>query len=236
MRYLLLTRPHEDSERLARLSQIQGYDPIIEPLLTPIYLEDKIVVPGHLQSVLITSKQALKSLTRLPEFPVFQKIELICAGEKTAELAQEVGIQKVFVAGEAVDQMMTWIKDNRTLARGPFLYLHGDVVTKDIRTHLEESGYQVLTQKIYEMVEAQTFSSQTLDLIQRKIFHGITFFSPRTARIFVSMAHKFKLETCFSKTYAFCLSSAVAQEIEVFSWQGIEIAKSPTEAALMELL
>lgn len=236
MQYLLLTRPQEDSEQLALRIQEKGYVPIIAPLLTPIYLESPIVVPDHLQSLLVTSKQALKSLEISPQLSFFQKIELICVGEKTGDIAKKMGFQNVSIAGENVEQMLGWIKNNKTSKSESFLYLHGDVVTKDIRFSLAETGFHVLTQQLYKMEEAQIFPPETFELMQGNVFYGITFFSPRTARIFVNMALKFKLEDYFSKTYALCLSREIAAEINIFPWKEIKVAKSPTQDALMELL
>ncbi|MEB3702973.1 Uroporphyrinogen-III synthase [Candidatus Bealeia paramacronuclearis] len=236
MQYFLLTRPQEDSERLVPFLEMKGYTPIIEPLLHPVYLKDFILTPPELQAIIVTSKHALKSLEASQKLALFEKTPLICVGEKTAELAKNLGIETVLGKCENGDQLLSWIQKNVIPELGSLLYLHGDVVRQDLKSAISPQGYRVQAQKIYEMKESQALSPKVLDLFHRKVFQGIAFFSPRTAKIFVKISNKFNLYEKFSTVHAFCLSQSIANEIKSMPWQGVEITNSATEKSLMELL
>jgi len=236
MQYLLITRPQEDAEKLARLVKFKGYEPVVEPLLSPVYVEDLIMTPPKMQAVMVTSKHALRAIETSNQVSMFRSVPFICVGEKTMERAQQMGLQTIPTAPENVDMLVEWVKENIVPEVGPLMYLHGDVVTKDLKSTLEKHGFFVHNQKTYDMNEAQMFSKKTLDLIKRQVFHGIGFFSPRTGRIFVKIANNFGLRDQLSVVNALCLSQSIADEVKEIPWKSIKVAKGPKEEAFLELL
>lgn len=236
MKYLLITRPQEESERFARLVKLKDYEPVIEPLLSSAYLEDLILIPSKVQAIIVTSKNTLRSIEASHQTSLFHNVPFICVGEKTAESARELGLETIDATLEDVDQLIGWIQENVVPEIGPLMYLHGDVVAKDLKTILEAHKYTVYHQKTYNMNESQIFSQRTVDLLQRQVFHGIVFFSPRTAYTFVNIVKKFGLEVHLAVVNALCLSQSIADEIKGLSWKTIQVAHSPKEDALLELL
>jgi len=236
MKYLIITRPQEDAERLAHFVKIKGFEPIVEPLLNPIYMEDLILMPPKVQAVMITSKHALRAIESSNQTAAFQNIPFICVGEKTTALAKGMGLQTVSEHFENVDKLTEWVKENIVPEVGPLVYLHGDVTTKNLKDTLGEHGFSVQNQRAYQMNEAQMFSHKTMAIIKRQVLHGIAFFSPRTGRIFVNISQNFGLHDYLSVVNALCLSQAVADEVKVIPWKSIQIAKNPKEEAFLELL
>ena len=236
MKYLLITRPQEDASKLARLVKFKGFEPVVEPLLNPIYIEDLILMPPKVQVVIVTSKHALRAIELSNQLGMFQNVPFLCVGDKTTEHAQAMGLQTLSAELENVDRLIAWVKENIVPEVGPLMYLHGDVITKDLKAELGKTGFFVHDQKTYEMNEAQTFSQKTMDLIKRQVFHGIAFFSPRTGRIFVNISSNFGMHDYLSVVNALCLSQAIANEVKTIPWKSIRIAKSPKEEGFLELL
>lgn len=234
---IVITRTLGDEGELRDALQEAGYHVIHEPL-TEIFLHDMAqeelanVLIDSPDAVLITSQHGVQSLALLTEL---RDISLLCVGEKTAEIAENLGFSRVYMAGENVERMIDYILE----AYGDdarFLYVSGENISVDLGEILAISGMQVARIVAYEAVAAEALSDTLLEQLKRGQIDAVTFFSSRTAEIFLALAEKHNILENLNKIDSFCLSENVAKMAENANWQKIYSADAPTLNSLIECI
>jgi uroporphyrinogen-III synthase len=109
-------------------------------------------------------------------------------------------------------------------------------VAGDLKGLLEGRGFTVRRDVLYEAVAASVLPKQLLAALGSGKLDVATFFSPRTAEIFVTLVRDADLESGCTRTVALALSEAVADKLRVLSWAGVVVAERPNEEALIARL
>jgi uroporphyrinogen-III synthase len=241
MAQLVITRPQEEGRKLANLLEKIGHACYCEPLLTiqdtppPAPIAAQAFLDAEL--LLITSANGLRALYRL--FPDIHHRALTCltVGDASAALARNYG-HKVESADGDVNSLIDLVK---RLYPDPqqapnFLHLAGSVEAGALTQTLQTCGYKAKRLQLYHAEPASQFSPQLLTGLHAKIFDGVVFFSPRTAKIFVSLLKQYDLENVCPNLTAYALSPAVGEALSTLLWRQCLIAPTPTQAALVTLL
>ena len=234
---IVITRALGDEVELRDGLQDAGYHVICEPL-TEIFLHHTAqaelanVLINSPDAVLITSQHGVQSLALLTEL---RDIPLLCVGEKTTEIAENLGFSRVCMAGENAERMIDYIlgaygDDAR------FLYVSGENISVDLGEILGISGMQVARVIAYEAVATEALSDTLLEQLKRGQIDAITFFSQRTAEIFLALAAEHNTLENINKIDAFCLSKNVAEVAENANWRKVYSANEPTLNSLIECI
>ncbi|MEQ1789303.1 MAG: uroporphyrinogen-III synthase [Rickettsiales bacterium] len=231
---IVITRPVGDETILRDELLALGYRVIHEPL-TEIFLRHT----AHLEveqaildvpdAVLITSKHAVQALAMLTEL---RDMFLLCVGEATANIATQLGFDRVSVAGGTVDGMVDYILDCYD-EDSRFLYVSGEDVSVDLGEILGVRGMQVARVVVYDAVAAQSLSDVLVEQLRRGHIDALTFFSTRTANIFLSLAKKSGIFSTLEKIDVFCLSESIAEVFKIGDWQRIYSADKATLASII---
>jgi len=231
---IVITRALGDEGELRDALQESGYHAIHEPL-TEIFLRHtaRTELANALledpNAVLITSQHGVQALAMLTEI---RDMFLLCVGEKTAEIAANLGFIHVSMAGGNVDAMLDYIasgydEDSR------LLYVSGENISVDLGEVLAVGGMQVERVVVYEAIAAENLSDTLVEQLKRGQIDAVTFFSPRTVQIFLSLAKKADALAYLQKIDAFCFSENVASAAEYATWRAIYSADKPTLASLL---
>lgn len=231
---IVITRAIGDEAELKEALQESGYHVIHEPL-TEIFLrhtaraELNNALLSDPDAVLVTSQHGVQALAMLTEL---RDVFLLCVGEKTAEIANNLGFSHVCMTGDNVDAMIDYIsggydEDSR------LLYVSGEHISADLGEILAIHGMQIDRVVVYEAIAAQSLSDIMIEQIKRGQIDGITFFSPRSAQIFCQLAQAAGIAGEFKNITAICLSENVALAAEEIGWRTINIASEPNLSALV---
>ena len=231
---ILLTRPREDSERLAAQLQQDGIPCLIDPLLdiapTPDatqQLEDSIRETQP-QALIATSRHALPALATV--HPSCRSLPLFVVGIHTAMAAKQQGFTALQAVADNVDTLLTQLR--LTLEPGPLLYASAQHISRDIVTALKEDGFSVERVVTYEACAATALAPETVQALQDGHIAAIPFFSLRTLEVFTQLADPAWL----SSITACCLSERIAEQARRMPWRQVAVAASTDETALLELV
>jgi uroporphyrinogen-III synthase len=233
---ILLTRPRASSERWAILLARHGFDCVIEPLL--ILMPTQAPRPlGIFQAVMITSANAVDTLQDRRETisDLFQ-LPCFCIGSTTSEAARNLGFTDIHTGvadGASLAQTIVQTFSDKTLS---VLHIAGDIV--DGRTHdiLSRSGIPVTLWPVYRANAVEDFTMPVRTQFKTGQFAAIPIFSPRSARIFVSIVEKNHLAPACHSMVAVGLSQAVADVLQTLPWRRLCVAKTPTEEDVLACL
>lgn len=225
---ILLTRPYQESQALAKKLTKIGYHCLIYPLLTiqPCPLERK-----DFDAYIITSRQALHALKAL-QLPTH--MPLFCIGAETAKEARKAGFQTYYTGKTVSDMLSFFAPPNSTYLPYNFLYARSDTISHDLATSLRKIGYTITEQIAYETVATKTLSPEIMERLQQDAFAYITFFSKRTAQIFLNLLKDNQIPLSFPKTELIAFSRPIAHVLRPVTFKKRYILSSPTLSSFMK--
>lgn len=232
MTTVLITRPREDSESVARELDARGFSIVIEPLLDIVPVDAEVDASG-VQGILATSANGVRALARVladRDLPVW------AVGDASARTARELGYAQVESAAGDVEALAALVKQRCRPGDGALLHAAGSVTAGDLSGALSAAGFAVRRVVLYQARTAASLSAELTERIKVGGVDAALFFSPRTAATFVTLAQAADLGQATAPIAAYALSPAVATALGALPWAKIRTAAAPTQAALLAAL
>ncbi len=230
---LLITRPREDAEPLAKVLRQRGIEVILEPLLEVVYEEGPALDLDDVQTLLVTSANGVRAFARRDanrDMPVY------AVGDASARAAAEAGFTVVESAAGDVDALAELVRSRLVPGAGTLLHVAGTKVAGDLKGMLQDAGFAYRRAVLYEAHTAVGFSAETEKALHRGDVDGVLLFSPRTAATFVDLAEAADLSGACAAMTVFCLSPAVAAKAGTLAWGRVRTAARPDQEALLAML
>ena len=240
----LITRPREDAGALAKLLGGRGIECVIEPLLTIEPVKDAGLDFTGVQAVLLTSANGARALAARDAGTretgegagAWRHLAVFAVGEATASAAREAGCRRVSSAGGDVGALARLVAERLEPKGGALLHIAGTHVAGDLAGLLAKAGFTVRRAVIYEAREADCISAELISMIEAGGIDVALFFSPRTAKSFVTLAFEAGVSSACEGVTALCLSAAVAREAETIAWNEVRVAAHPDLDGLLALI
>lgn len=224
---LLVTRPIEDAQPLAKKLEGLGHEAVIVPLLE-IKPRDDVVLPElPFQAVCVSSANGLSAKVKLS---VFHHIPFFAIGPQSALEARRQGFDHVHDRGGNVEGLVQTICKSLKPENGPLLYLSGSETTGDLEGKLKSHGFTVSRAIVYDAVPC---SVTNLDAFIEGA-DGVLLYSPRTTKLWVAQLRNAKLEDRAKSLQHFCLSANVAANLPQ-GWLK-HVSHTPDESGMLSLL
>ncbi len=234
---LMVTRPAADAAPLAQRLARLGHDVILEPLLEIGFRDHVRPDLGGVAAVLATSANGVRALARMS---ARRDLPVLAVGDATARAAREAGFERVASAAGTVERLAALVVETRSPSDGCLLHVAGTRVAGDLQELLSARGFLVRRVVGYHAKTSEGLSAAGAEAVAAGDIDGVLFFSPRTARTFVSLALKAGLGDACRRVTVYCLSAAVAERAversDDLGWRRVAVAARPDEASLLELL
>ena len=226
------TRPASDAAPLTRALTDMGHAVIAAPLLEvrlrsgaePLDLD-------RVQAVLATSANGVRAFAEASEI---RNLPLFAVGDASARVARELGFAGVTSAAGDVETLAAAVVEALDPADGILLHIAGTEVAGDLAGALTAANFEVRRVTLYEARAAESLPNGCAAALARGDADAVVFFSPRTARTFVRLAGDAGLADACQMLNAYCLSPAVAVEIDGLTWRGVHVAARPDQDSLLE--
>ncbi len=235
----LITRPREDAEALAGLLRERDIESVIEPMLVIRSLEGAEVDFEGVQALLLTSANGARALAgREPGAGKadWRHLRVFAVGNATAKAARDRGFKRVASAAGDVASLSRLVAETLDPRKGVLLHIAGTKVAGDLAGRLRKSGFAVRRAVLYEAAAAQALSPGLVSMLNAGAIDLALFFSPRTARSFVSLARKAGVAPACESMTALCLSAAVAEAARVIDWAEVRVAGWPDLDGMLALI
>lgn len=230
---LLVTRPLEAARRFAGTAEAAGFDTILAPMLTIRALPSARADFAGAQAVLLTSSAAAPMLARLtPD----RDLPILAVGDATAASARDAGFRDVTSAAGDVQALAELAKARLDSGAGPVVHAAGAKRAGDLTGALAAAGFDARVSVLYEARPATQISSETVEALHAGKIAYAAFFSPQTARAFVSLAPADGVSEALRGVAAVAISAAVRGPLETLTWRSIATAARPDAAAVLEAL
>ena len=230
---VLITRPRDDAEALARTLASRGIESLIEPLLEIRPLANTELDLDGVQAILLTSANGARALAAAS---ATRAIPVLAVGDSTAAAARAAGFTEVETAGGDVEALEKLAADRCDPGGGPLLHVAGSIVAGDLAGRLVTHGFAVRRTAPYEACPVSGLSDAAVAALADGAIDAVLLFSPRTAAAFVRFAHTAEVTGPLSRMRALCLSEAVAEAARAMTWREVCVADRPDQAALLALV
>ena len=238
MKKIVITRPLKQAQDFALrlIEEVEGLDShniLLEPLLSIEHRRVQIENADHYDGVIITSSNAIAAAVKEEQLSYKP---FYCVGTQTAEKLKRENINNVVVAA-TVSDLMKKIKSCKSIR---LLYFRGEDISFDIKKYLQTRDIIVDEVICYEAHAATEFSPTLKQALEDKDVGVATFFSKRTAEIFVRL-----LGDCYNdvaknpvdagQIQHLCISQPVLEYLRtVFSDKDVILAKTPDMKGMLD--
>jgi uroporphyrinogen-III synthase len=230
---VLVTRPTGDAEETAARLIALGHELVKAPLLEIKFRAGGEIVLDGVQAILITSANAVRALAQRT---ARRDLRVLAVGEQSAETAHALGFRNVDHAGGDAVALANLAVATLSPKGGALVHISGSETRGNLAEKLAASGFALRSEIIYDALAAETLSAEVQAALAQGKLAGALFYSPRTARIFVDLVSKLKLENACAALDAFCISQATASELRGLAFRNIRVAAEPNQDALLALL
>ncbi len=230
---VLITRPREDAEELARELQQRGFVPILAPLLSIHRRAEVVPQLDGAQALLLTSANGARALAAATDN---RNLPVYAVGDATARAASGLGFTTVGSASGSVKDLVRLVSDNLDPETGVLYHAAGTRLAGDLAGRLREKGFTVVRESLYEAEIASELPLPAKDGLAGGSLDLALFFSPRTAAAFVTLAVEAGLASACERVAVYALSQAVSDALSEIPWRTIRIASQPDQESLLAVL
>jgi uroporphyrinogen-III synthase len=226
---VLVTRPQPGAAETARRLAGMGRTPLVAPVIEIVPLAARLPPPGQVQAVLATSGNAIAALAGHCGLP------LLAVGDATAAKGRARGFTRVHSAGRdahALAELAARVCDPAGL---PLLLASQQGQGRGLVRSLRAAGFTVLHRSAYAARPVADLPEPARTALCGRAVSAALFFSPATARAFVSLAATLPAEL-FAGVDSLAISPAAAAALAPLPWQRVRVAAAPNQDELLGLL
>jgi uroporphyrinogen-III synthase len=222
--FVLITRPESEALDFARDVAACGFEPLICPVLEIEAAPYDAVDCHEYDGVIFTSTNGLKFFTAPPRMAAY------CVGAQTAALATAQGytVAAAAATAETLAQELSKCKPMK------LLYVRGRDVAVDLAAALHDFSLTPLI--VYSANPAPSFAFALRTVLEKNKIHAVSFFSKRSAKIFMETIAKEKLEAALADIRALCISQSVLEYVRPECWREVYVSETPDRAGMQAML
>ncbi len=230
---VIVTRPEPDAIEFAAILTRLGLRPVLAPVLTIRNLQSP-EFGANLDAgavVAFTSANGVRSVRAPADGVAF------AVGAATAAAARETGWARVVAAEGDVASLADLIAatHGERPFGAPITHIAGSHRAGDLVALLHARGVPAFRRVTYEAVAADRLNVEAATLLASGLDPVIaTFFSARSATIFMDLIGSAGGSRWLEHADAVCLSAAVARPLDLGSWRRVAIAGRPDAEGVAE--
>jgi len=228
---ILVTRPIQDGEEIARRLAGMGHETLLAPLLTLRFLDGPPLDLAGIQAVLVTSANGARALARRTER---RDIAIFAVGPQSARAADDSGFLRVRNAGGDAAALADAVRRWATPGSGALLHAAGEESGDALCQTLAAQGFEAWRDVLYRMEKGAHLPRQAVEAMRRGEVEAALFFSPKSANLFAECVARDGLST--DRMIAICISANTAKALNGLSFAEMRIAATPDQQALLARL
>lgn len=228
MTHVLIIRSQEDGRPMVEALKAQGIEVSHHPLFHPFFLPVPLLI--NPQALIITSKNAIRALEGREDL---KHLTLYTVGDKTAELARDMGFVNVLSASGTTQELLQCVVEKADQNRGILYHLSGEIIKGDMVDMLRQIGFQAQRHIVYRIEDAVNLPTDLCAKLKADTISHVIFCSPRTTITFTKFLKESRLENITCPMTALCLSQEVAEKAASLQWKKVWISTQPTIKKLM---
>ena len=230
---LLVTRPREDAERFASLLRARGHEAVVAPVMEVRNSDGPPPALEGVQGVLATSANGLRAFAART---AHRDVTVYAVGPQTAEAARMAGFPSVVDAEGDATTLAETVAKEADPAKGLLLHAAGAETAGRLRQALQARGFRVETIVLYEALPVAKLPDSADENLRNGTLDAVLLFSPRSAKIFATLASEAGLAEQCARLVAYCISAATAEALAPLTFAQVAVAGAPNQDAILDLI
>ncbi|WP_052742097.1 uroporphyrinogen-III synthase [Kiloniella litopenaei] len=229
----LVTRPQADQEPFASELRQLGREVFLDPVFDIVFRNSVGLDLSGVQAVIFTSANGVRA------YQLNSKdcsLPALCVGENSAIAARESGFEQVYSANGDVGDLAELVRRKLKPGSGTLLHPAASKVAGDLQADLGQCGYAYRREILYEATASKTLLPQTKKILKENKIKEISFFSPRSSKVFLSLLSQENLLSNLQGTAIYCLSKAVADCFGQMPGLKLLVSELPNRADMIKLI
>jgi len=227
---IIVTRPSPDAEIFAQLIDGEGAEVILSPVMA-IRPRNVAIDFSGVGALAFTSANGVRAFAALSGD---RALAVFAVGVVTAEAARQAGFQNIETAEGDVESLAALIA--RTKPSLSVLHFAGSERIGDLVKALADSGVKARRAVIYDAVENAEMAPEAASALRLEPENCVvTFFSPRSARLFTRQGGAAGLAERLKQATALAMSAQIAEAAREAGWARVEIAADRSMEAMAAL-
>ncbi|MEX6632892.1 uroporphyrinogen-III synthase [Hyphococcus lacteus] len=230
---VLVTRAEPDGERFAALCRAKGLTPILSPVMEIQITRQDIDLRGigALAFTSVNGVRAFEANCDVRDLPVF------AVGPVTGDAARAAGFISVRDAEGDVHRLHDCIVSERGQFSDAVLHVAGADRAGDLVRMLKSDKISARRMTLYDAKAVSALTDETVNALRASPpVEWASFFSPRTAKLFMELAVQVGVVDQLKNTRVACLSDAVAERAGSANWHSLHVAPEYSAQSLLELI
>jgi uroporphyrinogen-III synthase len=228
---ILISRPQEDTARLAELLRANGHEPLCASLLSVRFFDGPEPNFEGVSAVVATSANGIRAFARRTDR---RDLRIFAVGPQTADAAQKSGFEEVECAdGDAAtlaEEILGWVKPEE----GILLHAASADNEGQLKTLLAEEGYTVDVMVLYEVVAIHKLPEIAREALVHNALDAAVVFSSRSAMALRDCIQRAGLVDACKNIAAVCISTATAAALSPLVFRKLVVADRPNQQAMLD--
>lgn len=167
----------------------------------------------------------------------FDPYDVFIATSQNA-ISDDLPLKPLFHVGmngiRTVDDLIAFLKtQDRDLK---YLYLRGKDIRRDLKSELTECGFEVEDVVVYQAAAAEYFTASFISLLKSGGVSAVSFFSARTAQIFMKLSQDKDLFPFMKEIKVLCISNTVLDCVYSEFFDDVRVADTPDATGMIDLI
>ena len=178
----------------------------------------------------------MRAIGKHPQKKQLSQLPLYIVGQRSADLAIELGFHDIKFIARRADQLASHITTVAHPDTGQFLYLTGTSLAFDMKPYLTKHNLLIERSILYQAVAINEMNLSARKNLANGQINAVILLSPRTARIYTTLIHKHQLTPHLHPITHLCLSQKVANELNNLTPVPIQFPDQPDLSALLSMI
>ncbi len=233
---VLVTRPEPDASMTKAALEAAGLEAVVSPLMTISFEPVEDLGPGHVQAIIVTSRNAVRSLARSPVLQGLINLPVFAVGPRSAQDAHDLGFHGVMEGPGTAAELPELIVSHSDPAGGKLVHFAGYKLAFDLESALKDRGFQVQTERCYQAQSAEQLTPMTEDALRSRHLDAVLLMSPEASRTYVRLISSHGLEAEAADVACVCISKATADALKPYKLKAIRVAERPNLEEVLALV
>ncbi|MCB1652254.1 MAG: uroporphyrinogen-III synthase [Alphaproteobacteria bacterium] len=230
---ILITRPHDQARKTALDLEQKGYKTFCEPMLDICPLEYAAPDLSIYNAIIFTSAQAVRLFGNTA--PDANTKRIYCVGKQTHKHAKNLGFTQTLCAQGSAENLANLIIRNEPYG-SKLLHVRGEDIAYDLSPALKNKGIICEPLILYKASPRQKLSEECVKKLQSGQISAATFYSARTAKIFMHLVKQEGIEDCLKNIKPLCISQTVLGCVQPKLWSKAYSAETPDRNGMNRLV
>lgn len=222
---VLVTRPEPDASSTKAALEAAGLEAVLSPLMTINFEPVEDLGPGHVQAIIVTSRNAVRALAKSPVLQGLIDLPVFAVGPRSARDAHDLGFHGVMEGPGTASELPELIISNANPAGGRLIHFAGYQLSFDLEGALRDRGFDVQTKRCYEAQGARQLTPAAQDALRSRDLDAVLLMSPEASRTYVRLVGSLDLEAEAAEVAYVCISESTAKALEPFNPTAVCVAQ-----------